>query len=148
MKIDLVPLHTTIDEIQENHRRYYVEMTDGDEYGTPDVDWEYYRALSQSGSMAAVTMRDGDKLVGWAWFSFSTNPRYKNMMEAQNEGLFIEKEYRARWSDVFIKKCLEFTRTVGAHETNFTESDDKVGKWLAKHGAKSTYRIYSFSHAN
>ncbi len=98
--------------------------------------------------MACVTMWDDDKLVGWAAFSFGTNPRYKTMLEAENHGLFIEKEYRARWSDVFIKRCLEYMRTIGAVETNFTESDERVGKWLAKHGAKSTYRIYSFSHAN
>lgn len=147
MKIELTPLHTVLDEIEANHKRHYAEMTDGDEYGEPDVDWELYRGLSLAGSMACVVMRDGDKLVGWAAFSFGTNPRYKTMMQAENHGLFIEKEYR-KYSDMFIKKCLEYTRTVGAQETNFTESDDKVGKWLAKHGAKSSYKIYSFNHGN
>ena len=147
MKIELHPLHLVLDEIEANHKRHYSEMTDGDEYGEPDVDWELYRALSQAGSMACVTMRDEDKLVGWAAFSFGTNPRYKTMMQAENHGLFIEKDYR-KYSDMFIRKCLEFTRTVGAQETNFTESDDRVGKWLAKHGAKSTYKVYSFNHGN
>lgn len=148
MKIELNPLHLVIDEIEMNHQRHYAEMTDGDEYGFPDVDWEMYRALSQAGSMACVTMRDKDRMVGWAAFSFGMNPRHKTMMEAQNHGLFIEKQHRARWSDVFIKRCIEYMRTIGAHETTFTESDDRVGKWLSRHGARSTYKIYSFSHTN
>lgn len=69
-------------------------------------------------------------------------------MEADNHGLFIEKQYRARWSDVFIKRCIEYMRTIGVQETNFTESDERVGRWLSKHGAKATYHVYSFSHAN
>lgn len=148
MKIELTHFHNIIDEVEANHRHYYSEMTDGDEYGFPDVDWELYQALSRAGTMACVTMRDGEKLVGWALFSLGTNPRYKTMLEAENHGLFIEKPYRAKWSNTFIKKCIEYMRTIGAHETNFTESDERVGKWLAKHGAKSTYKIWSFSHGN
>lgn len=146
MRIELEPLSKCIDEIEQEHARHYLEMTDGDEYGLPDVDWELYRALSQAGSIACVTLRDGEKMVGWAVFSLGTNPRYKTLLAAENQGLFIEKEYRAQWSDVFIKRCIEYMRTIGAVETNFTESDERVGKWLAKHGAKSTYKIWSFSH--
>ncbi len=139
MKIELTQLHSVIDEIEQSHARHYHEM---------DMDWQLYRALSQAGSMAAVTMRDNDNLVGWAVFALTTNPRYQTRLEAESQGLFIEKPYRARWSDVFIKKCIEFMRVIGAQETNFTESDERVGRWLAKHGAKSTYKIYSFNHAN
>lgn len=139
MKIELHPLHVVLEEIEQSHAIHYQDM---------DMDWELYRALGNTGSIAAVTMHDGDKLVGWAVFVLATNPRYKTRLEAESQGLFIEKEYRARWSSVFIKQCLEYMRTIGAVETNFTESDNKVGRWLSKHGAKPTYKIYSFSHAN
>lgn len=148
MKIELTPLHTVLDEIEALHKRHYAEMVDADDYGLPDVDWELYRALSQTGSMACVTMRNDETLVGWAAFSLGTNPRYKHKLEAENQGIFIEEEYRGRWANAFINACKEYMRVIGAVETNFTVSDERIGRWLAAHGAKSNYRIWSFTHSH
>lgn len=146
IRIETIALHNIIDDIEEHHRRHYEEMTEGDEFGTPDVDWELYKALSAAGYMKATTLRDKDRLVGYVVFSISHNQRHMKRLEASSEAFFVEREYRPKWSKILIKSAIAANVQMGIQETNFSLSDERVGRWLGSMGAKSTYKIWSFNH--
>lgn len=119
-------------------------MTDPDDYGSPEIDWDSYLAASYAGRVMVVTARDGEKLVGYSIFTLGNNPRYKNIIEACNSGLFLEKPYRGRLSRLFIKKSDEYLKNLGVHETSYTLSDDRIGRMLA--GYQSKYKIWSIKY--
>lgn len=144
--LDFVPVHAIIHEIKRNVPRHYTEMTDGDDYGPPDIDWDLYDSLSHEGQIVAATLRDAGELVGYAVFSLSANPRYKTRLEADNQGFFVEKAYRLYWAKPLIKKAISTLQAMGCKSINFTLSDDRVGKWLGGLGAKSKYKVWSLEH--
>lgn len=146
ISFDLVPLHRIYHEISPNVARHYAEMTEGDEYGEPDLDWTLYLALSEADRCVAVTLRDGGKLVGYSVFVLGSNPRYKARRQADNAGLFIEKPYRAKYHSAMIKKSNKYLKKIGVHEAVYILSDDRVGRLLARHGAESKYKVWSIKY--
>lgn len=139
-----MPFHAIGREIAPNVARHYAEMTDGDSYGTPNIDWESYLAASHAGQLMAVTIRDSKKLVGYSVFSIGRNPRYKHIIEANSDGIFLEKSYRGRLSRLLFQKSDEYLKNMGVHETNYTLSDDRIGRMLA--GYQSKYKIWSIKY--
>lgn len=136
-----MPFHAIGHEIAPNVARHYQEMTDGDDYGPPNIDWDGYLAASYAGRCVAVTVRDNGKLVGYSVYSIGNNPRYRHIIEANSDGIFLEKEYRGAVSREFIKKADEYLQSMGIHETNYVLSDDRVGRTLS--GYTSKYKIWS-----
>lgn len=134
-------MHWVIAELKPNVDRYYSEMTEGDDYGPPDVDWDMYESASRSGQCRVVTVRDNGKLIGFSIFVISTNQRYKNRIEANSDGIFLEKPYRGQLSKALLNKSDEYLQAIGVHETNYTLSDDRIGRMLP--GYKSTYKVWS-----
>lgn len=118
-------------------------MTDGDGYGTPDIDWHTYIQASRAGLCRVVTVRDDNKLVGYAVYSLGRNLRYKNIIEASSDGIFLEKEYRGKLSAELIKRADQYLKTLGIHETNYILSDDRVGRLLGRSGYQSKYKVWS-----
>lgn len=143
---DLAPLHRIYHEIEPNVERHYSEMTEGDDYGPPDIDWALYLALSKADRCIVVTVRDEGKLVGYSAYIIGKNPRYKTRTQASSQGLFLEKEYRGRLSGIFIKKADEYLRKIGVHETAYILSDDRVGHLLGRHGYESKYKVWSVKY--
>lgn len=146
IEFDLVPLHRVYQEIMPNIARHYTEMTDGDDYGTPDIDWDTYLALSRIHRCVVVTARDGGKLIGYSAYTIGNNLRYKEITEATSSGVFLEKEYRGQLSSQFIKKADEYLKKIGIHETNYILSDDRVGRLLGRNGYESKYKIWSVKY--
>lgn len=128
-------------EIALNVARHYREMSQGDDYGTPEVDWDSYLSVSFAGLCWVVTARDKAVLVGYSIFIIGNNPRHKNLIEANNGGFFVEKPYRGKLGRLLTKKSDEYLQAMGVHETHYTESDDRVGRMLP--GYQSKYRIWS-----
>ena len=140
---DFVPLHQVGHEIAPNVERHYSEMSDGDDYGIPQIDWDSYIAASHIGLCRVVTVRDEGELVGYAVYSIGRNLRYKNRIEASSDGVFLEKPYRGKLSNELLNMADKFLSELGIHETNYILSDDRVGKLLGRKGYKSKYKIWS-----
>ena len=138
---DFAPLHTVAHEIAPNVERHYHEMTEGDDYGPPDIDWDAYIASSRHGLCRAVVVRDKGILVGYSVWSIGKNPRYKTKIQASSDGIFLEKPYRGTVSKELIKKTDEFLRAIGVTQIVYILSDDRVGKLLK--GYKSNYKVWS-----
>lgn len=143
ISFDFVPLHDVAHEIQPNVERHYAEMSDGDDYGPPEIDWETYLQASRIGLCRVVTVRDNGVLVGYSVYSIGRNLRYKNLIEASSDGIFLEKEYRGELSIRLLNKADEYLSNLGVKETNYTESDDRLGRLLARSGYQSKYKIWS-----
>lgn len=143
---DFIPLHCVLEEIKPNVARHYTEMTEGDEYGEPDMDWDLYVALSKMNRCYVVTARDKGKLVGYSAYTFSTLSRYRTVKSAANEALFLEKEYRSKYSRIFIRKCEQYLMLTGVSETKYILSDDRVGRLLGANGYQTKYKVWSVKY--
>lgn len=142
----LLPLHRVYEEIKPNIPRHYSEMTEGDDYGPPDIDWEMYLHLSALNKCLVVTVRDDGKLVGYSVYSVGRNPRYKTITQACSDGIFLEREYRGKLSRIFMKKADEYLKKIGVRETIYILSDDRVGRVLGGNGYKSKYRVWRMKY--
>lgn len=143
---DFILLHHVYKEIKPNVERHYTEMTEGDDYGTPDVDWELYLALSKINRCFVVTARDQGKLVGYSIYTIGAMPRHKSIAQALSEGIFLEKEYRNKYSRIFMKKCEQYLMLTRIKETKYILSDDRVGRLLGANGYKPKYKVWSKSY--
>lgn len=140
---DFVPLHLVTAEIAPNVERHYYEMTEGDDYGPPDIDWDGYNELSLAGRAFAAIIRDKGALVGYSTFAICENMRYKGRIEAFGQGIFIEKPYRSKYARKLVRHADICLSLLGVKETNYTLSDSRVGKMLESLGYKSTYTNWS-----
>lgn len=92
----------------------------------------------------AVIARDQGKLIAYAIYSIGPNQRFKHIIEATSDGIFIEKEYRGRLN--FHKKADEFLKTL-VHETNYILSEkSKFGKLLERGGYQPKHKIWSIRY--
>lgn len=143
---DLLPLHRVYEEIKPNLPRHYHELTEGDDYGPFDIDWEMYLHLSHLNKCLVVTVRDDKKLVGYSVYSVGRNPRYKTIIQACSDGIFLEKEYRGQLSRIFMKKADEYLRQIGVGETIYILSDDRVGRILGGNGYKAEHKVWRIKY--
>lgn len=143
IEFDFVQFHLVAGEIAPNVARHYREMSEGDDYGPPNIDWDTYIQASVNGQCMTVTARDKNKLIGYAVYVIGRNPRYKHILEAESNGVFLEKEYRGKIGIRLLKKADEFLSKIGVQETNYTLSDERVGKILERNGYQTHYRIWS-----
>lgn len=141
-----MPFHAVGHEIAPNVARHYTEMSDGDDYGQPNIDWDYYLAASHVGQCVAVIARDGEKLIGYSVYTIGNNPRYKHIIEASSDGIFLEKPYRGRLGLKFLTKANEYLSRLGVQETHYIESDETFGRMLRRVGAQSKYKIWSIKN--
>ena len=70
-------------------------------------DWESYRELEASGKLKIFTARDALDLVGYFVVLLGTNLHYKDHMFANNDILFLRKDYRKGLTGAKIIKFAE-----------------------------------------
>jgi hypothetical protein len=59
----------------------------------PDVD--KYRLIEQAGKLFAVLAYDGDEMVGYSVNILDNNLHYRDLLQAQNDVLFVKQSHRA-----------------------------------------------------
>lgn len=146
MEYDFVNAFNVIGELAMNVERHYKEMLDSESELLPNIDWEHYRTISNMGVCKALTMRDNGKLVGYAVFTISTNPRHKDVLEAFCDGIFIEKEYRGKHSLMLFKKIDEYMKSFDVKEVHFLIDNEKIGRFLSKNGYNETKTLWSLKY--
>jgi len=74
-------------------------------------DWGVYNKLEQDGKLKIFTARDDDKLVGYFVVIVDRHIHYKDHLFANNDILFLAKEYRKGFTGIklvkFAEKCLK-----------------------------------------
>lgn len=58
------------------------------------VDWAFYEAAEKGGVLRIFTIRDDDKLVGYAVYLVRYAPHYKESLQAVQDVIFLAPEYR------------------------------------------------------
>ena len=145
MKIDYVPLHTIADEIAPNVAEHYSEVLDKDNYGEPNIDWDYYITASLAGHMLAAIIRDNGRIVAYSVYCIGKNPRYKHKTQASNEAIYIDKEHRGNGIR-FISDVHKYLKNLGVSEILYAWSNDRLAKILEKAGCSSQMKIWSVSY--
>lgn len=74
-------------------------------------DWGAYNQLEQAGKLKIFTARDDGKLVGYFVVIVDRHIHYKDHLFANNDILFVDKEYRKGFTGIklvkFAEKCLK-----------------------------------------
>lgn len=86
---DLIDLSTTLQQEhwEEIARNKHLMVL------SPDVD--KYRLLEQAGKLFVVLAYDGDDIVGYSVNIIDNNLHYSNLVQAQNDLLFVTQSHRA-----------------------------------------------------
>lgn len=136
----LVPFHAVADHVAKNLPTHYQDVGKKDDYGPPDLDWEYYLQASHQGLCFAVTATDSGDIVAYSVFFISNNANHKTFIEASNGGFFIQEEYRGRLD--LIGNAHRLLKPLGVHEINYLLNDDRIGKLLTRKGYEPTHKLW------
>lgn len=142
MIYDFVPFHEVAKEIAGNFDTHYDDMTLKDEFGRANLDWDNYLGLSADGRCWAAIIKK-DKLIGYAVFCISQNLNHKNILEAINTGIFIDKKYRGKLFKEFVTKADEYLKNLGVNNIIYAFNDHRAGLLLEKIGYKAKYIAWS-----
>ncbi len=142
MRMIFTPFHEVAEYIAPNVAEHHANMLDKDDYGTPNPDWEYYIALSQAGHCYCVSAVKDGKLIGYAGYTVANNPRYKHILQASSEAIYIEPEHRGVGLDM-LRMADKELKALGVQEINYVWSDDRLAKILTKMGYKPKYQVWS-----
>lgn len=74
-------------------------------------DWQRYNRLNEAGGLRIFTVRDCSMLVGYSWFFVSPNPHYKDSIQANQDIVYLRKDYRGKgkgrdfilWCDAMLE---------------------------------------------
>ncbi len=147
IEYSFVPLHTVTCEIAPNVARHYEEIKKADDNkGPPDMDWEQYNRASRLGHAVAVVARNDGQMVGYACFTIGYNPRYKKVLEANSQGLFVEKEFRSEVGEEIIDRADTFLKEIGVNEINYDNDDEVFGRFISKKGYRVKSKVWSKKH--
>lgn len=123
--------------------QHYLELTPFDDIElSPDLDT--YIQLSKMGIFVVYTARDGDKLVGYNAFFVKPHIHYRKEILAQNDVIFLGKEYRNfRSASRFIDYSADKLRERGASIESYHIKDQlNWGAILKRKGSKLLDHIW------
>ena len=61
-----------------------------------NIDWDIYYNIEDAGIFYLFTVRDKDQLIGYCSFIISPDPHYMGRLSAQQDSLFVLKDYRVK----------------------------------------------------
>lgn len=70
-------------------------------------DWDAYRLLEDRNSLKVFTARDNGALVGYFVAIVGTNIHHKDHVFADNDVLYLHKDYRKGWTGIKLIKFAE-----------------------------------------
>lgn len=139
IKFDLVSAHQIIKEIAPNIKQHHAEISDEE----LNVDWDYYIQASMAGQCIAITARDQDKLVGYNILTISENPRQRHIIEANGNGLYVEKPYRGTLGVRLIKETEKLLNNIGIKNISYMYCGERFERLLERLGYKTTFKVWS-----
>lgn len=132
--------HYIAQNADNHHENMYEEKTEGQ----ARVDWEYYLGLSTTECAVSVILDNGE-FKGYSVFVLADNPIYQGRIEANNQFIYVEPNYRGH-SKEFIKKTNEMLRELGAKSVNYVLGNEKLGNLMSRIGFKDKYTVWSIDY--
>lgn len=104
-------LSTCKEDCQELIRLHWEEIAVNKEKIKLNPDWDAYQTLEDANALRIFTARDKGKLVGYFVVLISRNLHYKDHLFADNDIIYLHKDYRKGFTGVklikFVEKCLK-----------------------------------------
>lgn len=135
----VVPGALVAGEIAPNIAWQYQDSEDPE--GQINIDWDYY--LSLGPACQVVTARSDGRLIGYSIFVISTSSRQKHVLEAWNEGLFVEREFRGAVGPRLMKESDAFLKSIGVKQSHFVNSTPRMARLMRRNGMEPTHTIWS-----
>jgi hypothetical protein len=110
-----------------------------------EPDWACYKAMETLGVLKIFTCRDEDTnaLIGYSIYFVRAHIHYKTCLTAQQDILFIRKEYRGKGMR-FIKWCDEQLKAMGVQMTiHHVKAAHNFGPMLERIGYELMDLIYT-----
>jgi GNAT superfamily N-acetyltransferase len=103
-----------LEEMKPMLLKHWEELANYKDVRPLDVHYERYIQLNELGFMRMFTVRDGDKLVGYATFYLSHNLHYKNWFHAINDVYYLDPDYRLTGIGIkFFEEIEEWLKSLG-----------------------------------
>jgi len=141
--------HENYGELERLYRLHYQEMTDrlltqGIEYSPYNPRLDQYFLASEDGWLVSYIIRLDGKAVGYSNI-YVTNDMHNNDIIAQEDTLFVLKEYRSGIGKKLVQFVLEDLRNRKVKRLNIsTMTDLRVAKLLNRMGFKHTCHSMTF----
>lgn len=94
-------LSDMFDEYKEVSKAHWAEIG---AHPNLNIDWDVYLALEKSGALHITTVRDSKSLVGYVVHILVPHPHYKDRIIAENDNMFLLKEYRKGFAGYTLMK--------------------------------------------
>jgi len=106
-------------------------------------DFERYVYLSSCGAMKCYTYREGETLIGYAFFFIKHNMHYSKSLQAVQDIIFIQKDKRGHGS-AFISWCDEQLKDLGVQVVyHHIKTNHNWGSMLERKGYELVDLIYA-----
>ena len=138
----LVPFHTVGKLLAENVQNHFENMLEEKLQASPKIDWESFLQLSHSGQCVTAIILDNNDIKGYSVFVIGSNPLYKDVIEAENQAIFIEPEYRLHVMR-FLRETNTLIKGMGVHTINYTLGNKRLAKLMARAGFDDKYTVWS-----
>lgn len=144
MKFALESYDQMINEIKPLIEAHYDEIAKYKDIPL-DPDWDLYRKLEEVGILKAFSCRatDDNSLIGYAIYFVKPHIHYRSMLLAQQDILFIKKEFRGR-GIAFILWCDEQLKAMGCTVSmHHVKAEHNFGRMLERIGYELMDLIYT-----
>ena len=107
MKFALEPLHKIKDEVKDLIAHHWDDVALNKDYIKLNPDWDAYARLEKSQSLRIYTARENEVLVGYLVVLVNRSLHYKDHLFANNDVVFVHKDYRKGLSGAKLIKYAE-----------------------------------------
>lgn len=110
-----------------------------------DPDREAYEALDEVGMLRIYTARDGVRLVGYAAYILREHLHYRSSMQAVQDVLFLDKDYRLGGLGMRLMKYADEELAKAGAQVIFhhTKVAHDFGPLLERMGYKLVEKVYA-----
>lgn len=113
-------LNVILPDVKELLIQHYEELTLNKAKIKLKPVWTRYEAMEASNQFYAITVRDSGTIVGYSGFIFQPHLHYEDTLVAQNDVLFLKKEYRLGTAGIrLLKYSEECMKNLGAHKVTW-----------------------------
>lgn len=141
----LVPFHTIGHYVAQNADNHHSTMLEEKTEASPRIDWEYFLTLSQQGQCIASVMQVDNEVRGYSVFVLGNDTLYKDRLEATNQALYIEPEFRSHTQE-FLKETNKLFKDLGVQSINYILGNERLGKLMSRVGFKDKYTVWSVDY--
>lgn len=128
----------------EELRKEHEEETKHDDRMVRKENAALYNELWLMGLLQVVTVRDGEKMVGYYLTTIQPHTHYVDTLVGHEDAKFLSKPYRKGLNGVkLIKEAEAFLREVGVkyHYTSVPQGDERQERLLKKLAYRPEYSV-------